>query len=317
MLRKLELKNLMDVDYVVYLLNFDGIIMGLGADGSVRVYFHQSCAYLDVPSGLCTVHGTPTQPSICVHYNAHSCQYRHAMTVDTHPDQPLMDRRRMEWYVEQLTFDDSRKLTGRPEWADVIDAFRGLPLERHPAPPPPPDPVTEEWRSIVLSSNGSGGPRQSAHRFIEPAVSEPCQGCQAWCCKTLVFSRELPENASQVDYFRYCVGFPGVELGIAEDGWAVIVRTTCRHLDGNRCSVYGTEQRPLKCGYYDALKCTYRVHFGTPRPEELVRISRDQFPILADTLVFDESGQIVAIPPVDALRDRLESEERAGVAPTG
>jgi hypothetical protein len=73
----------------------------------------------------------------------------------------------------------------------------------------------------------------------------------------------------------------------------------------------------LKCGYYDALKCTYRVHFGTPRPEELVRISRDQFPILADTLVFDESGQIVAIPPVDALRDRLESEERAGVAPSG
>jgi hypothetical protein len=317
MLRRVELNTLLDVDYAVYLLNFEGIIMGLGDDGTVRVYLHQPCGYLDVPSGLCTVHGTPTQPSICVHYNAHSCQYRHAMTMDTHPDQPLMDRRRMAWYVEQLSFDDDRKVTALPDWSDVIDAFRTMPLERHSAPAPGPDPVTEEWRAIVLSSNGAGHQKPALHHFSDTAVLEPCRGCEAWCCKTLVFSRELPENANQLDYFRYCVGFPGVELGIAEDGWAVLVRTTCRHLDGNRCAVYGTEDRPLKCSYYDALKCTYRVHFGTPRPEELVRVTRDQFSALADTVVFDDMGQIVALPPVDVLRDRIESEERARVASPG
>jgi hypothetical protein len=317
MLRKIELKTLIDVDYANYLLNFEGITIGLGSDATARVYLNQPCSYLDVPSGLCTVHGTPTQPSICVHYNAHTCQYRHAMTVDTHPEQPLMDRQRMQWFLEQVSFDDDRQVVGFPEWADVIDAFQKIPLERHIAPAPPPDPVTEQWRSIVLSTDGSRGQRPAARHFADPAVSDPCQGCAAWCCHTLVFSRELPETASQVDYFRYCVGFPGVELGIADDGWAVIVRTTCRHLDGNRCSVYGTDERPLKCSYYDALKCTYRVHFGTPRPEELVRITRDHFPILADTIVFDDVGQIRVLPPVDVLRDRIESEERARVGTAG
>jgi hypothetical protein len=314
MVRKVELRTLMDVDYASYLLNFEGIMLGLGPEGTARVYFHQPCGYLDVPSGLCTVHGTPTQPSICVHYNAHSCQYRHAMTADTHPEQPLVDRRRMAWYVEHVSFNDDRTVAALPEWADVIDVFRSLPLERQPAPPPKPDPITAEWRSIVLSTNGSANGRSSPRHFADSNVSDPCQGCGAWCCQTLVFDRELPGNASQLDYFRYCAGFPGVELGIADDGWAVIVRTTCRHLDGNRCSVYGTDARPLRCSYYDPLKCTYRVHFGTPRPEEMVRITRDQFPILADSVVFNELGQIMALPPVDVLRDRLEDEERAQVS---
>jgi hypothetical protein len=317
MLRKIEFETLLDVDYAVYLLNFEGIVLGLASDGTVRVYFHQPCGYLDVPSGLCTVHGTPTQPSICVHYNAHSCQYRHAMTADTHPMQPLVDRRRMGWYVEQLSFDDARKVTALPEWSDVLDAFRTMPLERHAAPPPAPDPVTEEWRSIILSGNGSAGRRSTPRRYADPAVSDPCQGCAAWCCKTLVFSREVPQNASQLDYFRYCVGFPGVEIGVADEGWGVVVRTTCRHLEANRCAVYGTDARPLKCSYYDALKCTYRVHFGTPRPDELVRVNREQFAVLADCVAFDTLGRIVALPAVDVLRDRLEDAERAGAASNG
>jgi hypothetical protein len=318
MVLKMQLETLMDMDYALYLVNFEGILLGLGPDASVRVYFHQPCGYLDVPSGLCTVHGTPTQPSICVHYNAHACQYRHAMTVDTFPKQPLADRRRMQWYAEHVLFADDRQIASVPEWADVIDAFEALPLQRQPAPPPAPDAVTEEWRAIVLSPNGGSGRRSAPRRFGDPIVSNPCQGCAAWCCQTLVFSRDAPENASQLDYFRYCVGFPGVELGIAEDGWAVIIRTTCRHLDANHtCSVYGTDDRPLKCSYYDALKCTYRVHFGTPRPDQLVRLTRDQFPALADSVVFDDTGRIMALPPLDVLRDRLEDDERTRAGLTG
>jgi hypothetical protein len=306
-----KLETVLDIDYAVYLLNFDGILIGLGRQGKAEVYFHQPCHYLDVASGLCTVHSTPLQPSVCVHYNAHTCAYRSRMLAEVDPDRPLVDRRRMAWFAEQATFDDDRQLATVPEWEDVLEAFRTMPLQREPAPAPKPDPVIEEWRSIVLSKKKPEANEPQMYHFGHPQVSEPCEGCEAWCCKMLVFNRGLPVSASQVEYMRYCLGFPGIEVGVAEDGWAVIVHTTCRHLQGNRCSVFGTDDRPLKCDYYEALNCSYRGHFGVPRPEDIVRVRRDQFGVLAESMVFDELGKTLAIPPIDILRDRLEQFEVA------
>jgi hypothetical protein len=298
------LESLLDVDYAAYLL-------GLGPDAKVDVYLNQPCGYLDVPTGLCTVHRTPTQPSICSHYNDHSCGYRRRMTVDVDPVRPLMDRQRMAWYARQLTFDETRRVIAVPAWGDVQEAFLSMHLERHPAPTPPPDPVTEEWRALTLSKKSANAKPPGTHRIADPVVSDPCQGCGAWCCKTLLFSRDRPSEVSQLDFFRYCVGFPGVEVGVADDGWALIVRTTCRHLEDNRCSVFGLDERPLKCSYYDALKCKYRVHLGTPRPEEIVRVSAGQFAVLAEAVAFDETGRIVELPSVKMLRELLEDAERA------
>jgi hypothetical protein len=304
------LESLLDVDYARYLLNFEGIVLGLGPNGKVDVYFYQPCGYLDIPTGLCTVHGTPMQPSICTHYNDHSCGYRHRMTVEVDPVRPLVDRHRMAWYADQLSFDETRRIVALPAWDDVQKAFLSMPLERRPAPSPRPDPVIEEWRSLTLSRTRSNGKRPGAYGYSDAVVSDPCQGCEAWCCKTLLFSRDRPGEVGQLDFFRYCLGFPGVEVGVADDGWALIVRTTCRHLEDNRCSVYGLEERPLKCSYYDELKCKYRAHLGTPRPDEIVRISRDQFTVLAEAVVFDDTGRVVELPSVKALRELLEDAER-------
>jgi hypothetical protein len=312
LLQEFRLETLMDVDYAGYLLNFDGILLGLDNQGGIDVYFYQSCSNLDVPSGLCTVHGTPDQPAICSHYNGHSCGYRYRMAADVYAQRPMLDRKRLAWLAEHLSFDDARNVLASPPWDQMIEAFHSLPLERRPLPPPPPDPVKEQWRSIVLSStNGSNGKTMAAHHFTDAVVSNPCQDCGAYCCKNLVFYRGMPGDASQLDFFRYCLGFPSVELGVANDSWAVIVRTTCRHLDGNRCSVFGSEDRPLKCGFMDALKCKHRVYFGTPRPEELVRITRDQFAVLADAVIFDGLGRITSLPSSSVVRDLVESAERA------
>ncbi len=305
------LESLLDFDYAAYLLNFEGIVLGLGPEAKVDVYLYQPCGHLDVPTGLCTVHGTPSQPSICVHYNDHSCGYRHRMTVDVDPVRPLMDRQRMAWYARQLSFDERRRVTAIPAWGDVLEAFYSMPLERRPAPIPAPDPVIEEWRALTLSKKRSNAEPPITHRFADPVVSNPCQGCEAWCCKTLLFSRDRPTEVSQLDFFRYCAGFPGVEVGVADDGWALIVRTTCRHLEDNRCSIFGSDERPLKCSYYDALKCKYRVHFGTPRPEEIVRVSGSQFAVLAEAVAFDDTGRVVELPSVKELRELLEDAERA------
>jgi hypothetical protein len=315
-LQQFPLRTLLDVDHARYLLNFDGIIAGLTQDGVAEFYFRQNCRYLDVPSGMCTVHETPDQPAICVHYNAYSCMYRHRMTVEVDPERPLLDRHRLAWYTEHLSFDDARRVVATPTWDEVIEAFHAMPLERDVAPPPPPDPVVEEWRSITLSTKGARGAAPGLRRVSEPEVSNPCQGCGAWCCKTLIFGREAPKDAGQLDFLRYCLGFPGVELGIGDDGWAIVVRTTCRHLVDNKCSVFGTEERPLKCGYFDALGCKYRIDFGTPRPEGLVRINYAQFGALANAIVFDDLGRIIGLPTVQVLRERVENAERSAAAST-
>jgi hypothetical protein len=306
-----NLETLLDVDYAVYLLNFDGILIGLSRQGKAEVYFHQPCDFLDVPTGLCTVHSTPLQPAVCVSYSSHACGYRRHMLNDVDPDRPLVDRHRMKWFADQLVFDEERRLVSVPDWAKVLAAFHAMPLQRVPAPAPGPDHVRDEWRSIVLSKKPPDRQEIRMYHYGHPQVSDPCQGCEAWCCKMLVFNRGLPTNASQVEFIRYCLGFPGIELGVADDGWAVIVHTTCRHLEGNRCSAFGSDERPLRCGYYDALSCTYRGHFGVPEPVDVVRINREQFRVIADSIVFDELGRTLAIPPIENMREWLTEFEMA------
>jgi hypothetical protein len=316
LLSDFQLKTLMDVDYALFLLNFDGIVLGLREDWKMDVYLYQPCGYLDVPTSLCTVHSTPLQPAVCVHYSGHTCGYRYRMDPD-HKEvdgtRPLVDRTRMAWLAEQMEFDDERHIAALPEFRGVVEAFRSIPIERRPLAPPAPDPVYAEWRSIVLGEKPEGsGP--TPHRHRDAAVSAPCDGCGAWCCKVLVFNRGLPGDASQLEFLRYCLGFPSVEVGIAADGWAVIVHTTCRHLDGGRCAVFGTDDRPLKCSYYDALSCGYRGHFGVPQPDDIVRVKRDQFGVVTDALVFDDLGRIVAMPPVEVIRQQVEQAIRAEAA---
>jgi hypothetical protein len=304
-----DLRTILDIDSVIHMANFEGILLALGATGrTVQVYLHQSCGFLDVPTGDCTVHSTPLQPAICVQYNAHTCGYRHSFATDVDHDNPLMDPRRLAWYAEQITFDDDRRTVTFPDREEVLDAFRTMPMERRLLPPPEPDPVVEEWRSIVLSRK-EPAPHELRH-YGDPEVSNPCQGCGAWCCKFLVFDRGVPSDATQMEFLRYCLGFPGVEIGISAENWSVLVRTTCRHLDGNRCSVFGSPERPLRCGTFDALSCGYRS-FGVTVPDNMVRVSREQFGAVADAVAFNGLGQVVGVPSVETLRDRLEQFERA------
>ena len=313
LLSDFQVKTLMDVDYAIFLLNFEGIILGLSHDWKMDVYLYQPCSRLDQDSGLCTVHGTPLQPAVCIHYNGHTCGYRTRMDVNHHEVddvRPLVDAARMRWLADQLVFDEERQITGSPEWPELLQGFEAIPLERKPLPVTEPDVVYQEWESIVLTGKPSER-EHTVHRYWDAEVSSPCQGCGAWCCKVLVFNRGLPSEASQIEFMRYCSGFPSVEIGVAADSWAVLVHTTCRHLDGNQCSVFGQPERPLKCGYYDAFSCGYRGHFGIPQPPDILRVKRDQFDVLASSLAFDELGRVVAIPPLDLLRRQVETSMRS------
>jgi hypothetical protein len=126
-----------------------------------------------------------------------------------------------------------------------------------------------------------------------------------------VFERGLPTDVNQLDFLRFSLGFPGVEVGITANSWNLLVHTTCRHLDGNRCSVFGTDERPIQCSNFDALNCAYRSDLGSPTPDSMVRVNRDQFSVVTDSLVFNDLGKIVAMPSLELVRDHLEEAERA------
>ena len=41
-----------------------------------------------------------------------------------------------------------------------------------------------------------------------------------------------------------------------------------------------------------------------------MRLNREQFGVVTDSIVFDDLGRTMAIPPLDILRNRLEEVER-------
>lgn len=278
----IDFKAYTDVDYAVYLVNFDGILLQMDISGTrAHVYFEQACRFLDRSNGFCGVHRTSEQPAICIHYNEYKCSYRDHMMSDLDPDVPLVDRGRMAWFASQVQFDDSGAIRRFPAGDEMLRAFASMPLERN---------LVE--------------PRTQPERLVA-TLQDSCDGCAAYCCKTLVFERKVPADASKVDEFKYCLGFPSVEVGVMDDAWAVLVRTTCRHLDHDRCSVFGTDRRPARCSELEARGCNYRLNLGTPKPEGFLRVSRERFPLLTGSIVFDELGQVVAIPPVEMLRQKF------------
>jgi hypothetical protein len=295
----LRLDTLLDLDYALYLLNFEGIVLSLMSEMTrAEVFFHQSCSKLD-PQGLCSVHGTTEQPSICVDYRSHDCGYKKAFMDDQSAEQPMVDRARLAWLASQMVFDDERKIVERPFWPDVIDAFKEMPVARSEAPPPSPG-------LNVRFASKQELDQDRPHHFSEPGIGRPCQSCAAYCCKSLEFPRFAPTTLKEVDFLRYCLGFPSVEVKVTDGPWAVIVHTNCRQLQGDLCAVYGTDERPIRCDTYDEFRCAYKPYMSRAHPEKALRIRLEEFPALAGSLLFDGRGKVRYIPPIDTIRQAIE-----------
>lgn len=278
--------TLMDLDNARYLLNFDNISLGLSATGEWSVYYAQACRFLDTHDSTCTIHATPRQPNICVTYNPYSCWYRRAFS-EPEDDFAWFDRPSLDRLAERLVFDDLRRIVEVPAWDRLV---------AEAAPPP----AAPEQRSAVFVTLGTTRLRhQSAAQEEVPArtfddLRAPCAGCAAYCCTTLVFPKPPPTTNVQLDYWRFCLGFPGVEAGIGEEGWSLIVSTTCRHLtEDNQCSLYGQPERPMRCDYYDAWKCTYKPRLGPAAQPGFRRLGLTEFDAYLGGLAFDHAGNLI------------------------
>jgi Fe-S-cluster containining protein len=313
-LQTFQIHTLRDLDHAVYLLNFERIVLGLSSAGDWSVYYHHPCRFLDRTNPqnyLCTLHDTAMQPRICVNYNPYSCWYKRALTPLPNPEFLVVDRGRMEIILDRLRFDEARNLVETPDWATLTAEWSRVPL----APPegaggPEEDEVFDRW----LEETAGGLPPEPARPRAYGDFIDPCTGCGAWCCKTLVFPHGRPSARKNLDYLQFVLGFPGLEVGVSDGDWVIVVRTRCRHLTrDNRCGVFGQPERPSLCRYFDAAGCSYVAQFGTARPRGFLRVRLEQFFWLVESLRFNPDGTLMELPSTERLRNDIEERWRQNV----
>ena len=307
-LHTFQVRTLRDLDHAIYLLNFERLVLGLAPSGEWSVYYKYPCRFLDRRQPgryLCTIHDSPLQPRICVHYSPYTCWYKRALTPSVHGEFLTIDRQRMDLILARIAFDDDRVIVGTPDWESMIELLSASPLAPEFAAGPEPDPVFERWLEEVAVGAPSAAParRRGYQDFIDP-----CTGCAAYCCKTLVFPHGRPTTRRSIDYLQFVLGFPGIELGVSDGEWQLIVRTRCRHLTSDdRCGAYGTAARPSLCRYFDASNCSYVVQFGQARPRGFLRLQLEQFFWMTEALRFDDDGTLLELPGVERLRELVEA----------
>ncbi|MCE9577189.1 MAG: hypothetical protein K8W52_28835 [Deltaproteobacteria bacterium] len=309
-LHDFDVTTLLHLDYARYLLNFERILLGITPDGQWHVYYRYPCRHLDRATTRCTVHATPEQPNICQNFSPYGCWYRNAYSQAAGPALLQVDRVRLEWLIAHVQFADDRTIKAMPPIEEVRAAFQALPAHDDPDPGQAAierDPVHAAWKTTTL--DGSAPPPSPARTFAQ--LAEPCTGCEAYCCTSLIFPQGPPTVHSQLDFYRYALGFPGIEVGFGDAGWTFILRTKCRHLVDGKCGVYGKDERPLQCRYYDAHKCGYKNQFGAPRPTAFVRLRHHEFEAFAATFAFDNDGNTIKSPTVEELRASIEQGWRA------
>jgi Fe-S-cluster containining protein len=306
-LHHFRIDNIGQLDHAMYVLNFDRIELGLTASGDWGIYYRYPCRFLDRERHLCRLHDTLEQPRICVHYDPYACWYKKHVA---YPSEEFLriDRPRMAFIASRIEFDDDRNIVAVPDWETLC---RELPkIEPESAFEPDDvvghDPIYDQWRNEAVSLPPAP-PRPRSYAQVQ----DPCSGCSAACCKTLVFPHGMPATASSLDYLRFCLGFPGVEVGVSDRTWSLVVKTTCRHLEDNRCSIYGRPERPMLCKYFDAMHCTYRTEFGVPRPVGFMRLRLDDFDVMTSCFTFDGDGRIIEMPSTEQIRAKIEDRWRA------
>jgi hypothetical protein len=315
---RFNVNTLADIDYAAFLLNFTGIELGIDAEGQWSVYYRQSCRHLSRDDGTCTLHGSPEQPIVCQQYNPYQCWYRRVMTVNASAEFLLIDRRRLEWLLDRVRYDEHRRIVASPAWTELVEAFTELPIQETGTPDPalagPPAAPGPDGPTRVPLPVIATGPR----RYADLTASSPCDGCAAFCCTRVEFPLATPHSVASLDFVKFSLGFPGVTIGISESGWRLIVSTTCRHLEGTRCSVFGSVQRPIHCSYYDAWRCDFRRDHDIASPDAIVAVGLDQYDWLLETVSLDDGGSVTGMPDVASLRLHLaaRSAQAAAVAET-
>ena len=82
----------------------------------------------------------------------------------------------------------------------------------------------------------------------------PCENCDAHCCKYVAIEIDEPDDGDDFDTLRWYVSHNGCSVYREEGKWYFEVITPCEHLDEkNRCRIY--PRRPSICGDHATDNC--------------------------------------------------------------
>ena len=108
-----DVRGLPDIDYALYLCNFERIELAINEVGGWRVHYRAPCRQLDPVERRCTVHGSPDQPRVCQKYDAHACFYTSIFSAAGSPRMVRMDRGRVLAWAAACAFGEDRAPTSR------------------------------------------------------------------------------------------------------------------------------------------------------------------------------------------------------------
>lgn len=286
--------TLSDLDYAVYLLNFERIELGLSSAGDWSVFYRYPCRFLDRKTFACTLHDRPEQPHICRRYNPYKCWYKTALTTSISPDYLRLDQARLQHLITGIGFDDRGNIVESPDWQNLLQALEHI---HDPSAASHADGVSQPEAPPVY---------ELVPTYRNSQLQEPCNGCAAHCCKVLMFPVDRPADLTGLDYLKFCLGFPGIRVGISDGQWAILVDTKCRHLSLNRCSIFGRPERPLVCRYYDEWRCAYKLHFERAESAGVLYVGLEQYRRLLESIELDRNGSVQGWPPIAELRKLVE-----------
>jgi hypothetical protein len=147
--------------------------------------------------------------------------------------------------------------------------------------------------------------------FFSLAEENPCTNCSAPCCRMALVPHPAPSTFMDLDYIRYMVGFPSIQMVLNSDGqWQVMIEDTCRFLDPhtNLCTVHNTPRKPKTCVFFNPHQCWYKRNFhNNPNPVELIRIDLEAFEAILEYIRFDENGAIIEIPTWEFMRELVNN----------
>jgi Fe-S-cluster containining protein len=142
--------------------------------------------------------------------------------------------------------------------------------------------------------------------FIQFCETNPCDGCPAYCCKTIIIPYDAPLTFMQMDYILVMLGFPHVKMLITRDGeWKVKIERDCTFFDpeNSLCTLHNPDKKPKTCSAYNAYNCWYKRNFAIDRPPDIIQFDLASFKKMAKHVSFSDDGNIVTIPSWDNLRE--------------
>ena len=145
--------------------------------------------------------------------------------------------------------------------------------------------------------------------FKELNENYPCQECSAPCCKFLLIPHKSPATYMEMDFIRYVLNFPNINITVSKSGsWGILIEQECIHFDSesDNCRVHKTIIQPKTCSYFNPYQCNYKYNLEKGTPNSIYILTREKFENWVQLVKFNESGEIVEAPSFEASVKLLE-----------